>query len=220
MRAQVRFGQDRNSLKGVKIMDAIRMQADSLPAVAIERHGFVSMQQNRLQRQELPVSNGLWGVILGALKLAVISQVGAPLPPCPERPKKLTNYRCAQIHSSFLGRVADETRTRHRLVSVFHPYFIRGYLAFLFDATARDDEKSAVPKPAITKQIVTEIAFKQQEKDRETDGGGHVVKKISPPFGMLPITTPNTPQVQPKTEKNEQEGNGSQRSGFPKQLAE
>src|SRR5205809_4339129 len=119
MRAQVRLREEWNSLKGVKIMDAIRMQTDSLPALAIKRHGFVSMRQNRLERQELPVSNGLWGVILGALQLVVISQVGAPLPPCPERRKKLTNYRCAQIHSSFLGRVADETRTRHRLVSVF-----------------------------------------------------------------------------------------------------
>jgi hypothetical protein len=35
-------------------------------------------------------------------------------------------------------------------------------LQSLLEAVARDDEESAIPKPAITKQVVAEVAFKQQ----------------------------------------------------------
>src|ERR1700730_979657 len=89
----------------------------------------------------------------------------------------------------------------------------------LFDTMPRDDEKSAVQKPTVSKEIVSEIALKQQKKESEADGAGDVEKKIGAPFRALAVEATHLAKIEPEAEQNGRESQKTKCSGFPHQLA-
>src|SRR5439155_21643433 len=93
-------------------------------------------------------------------------------------------------------------------------------LQALFDTMASDDEEAAVPQPTVTKKIVSEIALKQQKKERHADGSGNVVEKVPAPFRALAIKPPDPSQVQPETKKNARESESAERSSLSQELSE
>src|SRR5262249_8292881 len=66
----------------------------------------------------------------------------------------------------------------------------------LFNKMPCDDEEAAIPKPAIAKEVVAEIALEHQEEKSEFNGRSHMKKKIAAPLRMLAVKKPNTSKIE------------------------